>query len=528
MLRELRITDLGVIPELTLLFEAGLTAVTGETGAGKTMVVEAIDLLMGGRADSHLVRPGAEEATVEGRFETAEGELILRRTLPREGRSRAYVDGGLATAAALAELGAELVDLHGQHAHQSLLSAAVQRSALDRFGRVETGPLTAARAELHAIEAALADLGGDGRERAREIDLCRFQVEELDAAALTDADEDERLGLLEDDLADAVAHREAGHRALDALDADGGGTAALGTAMESIDERRPFAELSVRLRSLVVELDDVRSELRQAIEQIDDDPARLAAVRERRRLLHDLRRKYGESLADVLVFADQARARLAELEQYDERAADLDRRRIAAAAKLELAQQEVGAQRRAAAEPLAVAVEAELIQLAMPEARFAVTVDGPAGAEVGFGLAANPGGDVLPLAKVASGGELARAMLAFRMVLTGAPPVLIFDEVDAGIGGETAHAVGRCLAALGDRHQVLVVTHLAQVAAYADQQVAVVKSAEDDTTVSHARVLASEERVVELSRMLSGSPDSEAANDHAVELLVTASRDRRH
>ncbi|MGI9602521.1 MAG: DNA repair protein RecN [Acidimicrobiales bacterium] len=527
MLRELHITDLGVIPEFTLVFDEGMTVVTGETGAGKTMVVGAIDLLVGGRADSDLVRPGAEAAVVEGRFETADGEIILRRVIPRDGRSRAYIDGGLATAAALSDAGAGLVDLHGQHAHQSLLSGAVQRAALDRFGQVKTGPLTEARAEVAALDAALADLGGDVRERAREIDLYRFQVEELEAAAIEDGEEDDRLGLLEDDLADAVAHREAGHAAVEALDPDGGATAALGRALEALDDRRPYHEVASRLRTVLVELDDLRAELRSTIDTIDDDPARLESVRGRRQLLHDLRRKYGDTLSDVVAYTELARTRLQELEQYEERAEDLDERRRAAVERREQVEAEVAAQRRAAAGPLATAVEAELATLAMPDARFAIDVDGPAGSEVEFGLAANPGSDVMSLAKVASGGELARAMLAFRMVLTEAPPVLIFDEVDAGIGGETAHAVGRCLAALGEQHQVLVVTHLAQVAAYADHQVVVVKSSGDDTTVSQARLVEADERVIELSRMLSGSPDSTAANDHAEELLVTAAEQRR-
>ena len=526
MLRELRIRDLGVIADVTLVLDAGMTVVTGETGAGKTMVVEAIELLMGGRADSDLVRPGADEAVVEGRFDRpdTDDEVILRRVVPRDGRSRAYVDGGLATASALAEVGAGLVDLHGQHAHQSLLAAAVQRNALDRFGRVETGPLTAARAEVQAIDAALADLGGDTRERAREIDLYRFQVAELDDAGLDDPDEDALLTEIEDDLADAVSHREAGRTAVDALDPDGAGVSAVAAALAAVDERRPFADHAARLRAVLVDIDDMRSDLRAVSDAIDEDPAQLDQVRARRRLLHDLRRKYGETLAEVIAYADEARSRLAELEAYDRRAAELDGRRLAALERLADAEAAVAAQRQAAAPALAEAVEAELAELAMANARFGVEVAGPDGGEVTFGLAANPGGPLLPLAKVASGGELARAMLAFRMVLTEAPPVLVFDEVDAGIGGSTAHAVGRCLASLGAQHQVLVVTHLAQVAAYADQQVAVTKSAGNESTVTQVQLLGGDERVIELSRMLSGSPDSEAAHEHAEELLATARR----
>ncbi len=213
MLVELHVRDLGVIADLHLLLEAGMTALTGETGAGKTLLVEAIELLMGGRADAVLVRPGAEEARVEGRFVAGESETVLARAVPRNGRSRAYIDGRLATAAELTEVGRALVDLHGQHAHQSLLSPRTQRAALDRFAGVDLAPLQAARDRVKAIDEALAALGGDARARARELDLLRFQLAELDAAGLDDPDEDLALEAEEDTLADAAAHREAAEAA---------------------------------------------------------------------------------------------------------------------------------------------------------------------------------------------------------------------------------------------------------------------------------------------------------------------------
>jgi DNA repair protein RecN (Recombination protein N) len=525
MLAELRVADLGVIEELSLVLGPGMTAVTGETGAGKTLVVTAIELLVGGRADATMVRPGAREAVVEGRFVGDDDtEVVLRRVIPAKGRSRAYVDGHLATLAELGERGAALVDLHGQHDHQSLLSPAVQRGALDRFGGIDLEPWRAARKEVAAVEERLAGLGGDERERAREIDLLRFQVDELDAAGLRDPDEDAALATEEDLLGDAEAHRAAALAAIDALSADGGATDALGLAIAALDGRAPFADLDARLRALAGELADVAAELRGAGESIEDDPQRQQALRERRQLLHDLRRKYGDTLADVMAWRDEAAARLAELEGHDALAAELDEELRRARTALEAAEAQLLASRAAAAPALAESVQAQLPALALPKARLEVEVGGPAGKEVALLFAANPGMPVHPLARVASGGELARAMLALRLVLTEGPPILVFDEVDAGIGGSAAQAVGRSLAAIADDHQVLVVTHLAQVAAWADAQVVVDKQVQGDTTVTSVAEVGGDDRVVELARMLSGAPESSTARDHARELLADSRR----
>jgi DNA repair protein RecN (Recombination protein N) len=547
VLLELAVRDLGVIADLRLVLSRGMSAVTGETGAGKTMVVDAIELLMGGRADPLLVRTGADEAWVEGRFllraadrdvvgdfggDLEDTEIVLARAIPRTGRSRAYIDGRLATVAALTEVGERLVDLHGQHAHQSLLSSVAQRGALDRFAGVDLGPLQAARERQRDIEQELAKLGGDERARAREIDLLRYQVDELDAVAVTGPDEDEELAAEEDVLADATAHHAAAAEAVAALTDEGGAADPLGAAIAALAGRAPYSQQEQRLRALAVELADVAVDVRGVAEAIDEDPGRLDAIRERRQLLADLRRKYGETLAEVLAEADRLRARLAELEDHDRRAAQLDEAQAAARRAVEEAAAEVAAARRAAAPDLAKAVEEHLHDLAMPNARLEVqvSVEGPAdpGDDVVFLLAANPGTEPQPLSRVASGGELARAMLALRMVLTNAPPTLVFDEVDAGIGGSAATAVGRALAriAVAGEHQVFVVTHLAQVAAHADAHVQVAKSSDENATVSEARLLGPDERVVELSRMLSGQPDSETARLHAQELLATAAAAR--
>ena len=548
MLLELHARDLGVIADLTLSFAPGMTAVTGETGAGKTLVVEAIELLVGGRADPVLVRPGADEARVEGRFVLDGEELVLARVVPRTGRSRAYVSGRLATAGELAETGQRLVDLHGQHAHQSLLSPRLQREALDTFGDLDLAPLREARRRLEAIERALAALGGDERARAREADLLRYQLAELDAAAIEDADEDERLEADEDVLADASAHREAGEEVYAALMDDGGAADWVGRALAACAGRRPFGELEDRLRAVAAELVEAGADVRRMAEVIVVDPERLEEVRARRRLLADLKRKYGERLSDVLTFHDGARARLAELEQHGKRAEALERERAEVARLVEAEAAAVAARRRAAAPELAGAVEEQLQSLAMTGARFSVAVEGPDPCDsVTFLLRANVGETDLPLAKVASGGELARTMLALRLALTpttkavdgsagsartasgpAGPDTLVFDEVDAGIGGQAAVAVGRALAALAtDGRQVVVVTHLPQVAAFADSQIAVSKDQVDGRTVAGAKSLSGEERVVELSRMLSGQPASAAAHEHAEELLAAAARERR-
>ncbi len=543
MLVELRARHLGVIADLTLVLGPGMTAITGETGAGKTLVVEAIDLLVGGRADPRAVRAGAGEAVVEGRFAVAEDgalsadgtgpeERVLRRVVPAQGRSRAHVDGSMATAAELAELGRSLVDLHGQHAHQSLLHPATQRAALDAFGRVDLAPLAAARRRQAELDEVLAELGGDARARAREVDLLRHQVNELAAAAITGPDEDAGLADEEDRLGGAEAHREAAAAAHALLTAEAGALEGLGLAVGAVQGRAPLAAVEQRLRGLAAELSDVASELRDAAELLESDPARLDAVRERRQLLRDLRRKYGDTLAEVLEFADEAQARLAHLEQLEGRAAGLEAGRADAAAAVAAAATEVRRERRNAAPGLAGAVLDRLAELAMGQVEVLVEVGGDDGSEVAFLLAANPGEPAAPLAKVASGGELARTMLALRLALTGAGrgdersavPTLVFDEVDAGIGGEAALAVGRSLAALSRDHQVLVVTHLAQVAAFADSQVVVEKHEADGRTISTAVLAKGESRIRELARMLSGQPDAAPARAHAEELLRAASR----
>ena len=520
MLQELHIESLGVIDRLDLVLGAGLTALTGETGAGKTMLVEAISLLVGGRADASMVRHGAAEARVEGRFVVGDTEHVVARVIPADGRSRAYVDGRLATVATLAEFGERVVDIHGQHAHQSLFTTAAQRSALDRFCRTDLQPLRDARALLTEIDASLAALGGDTRTRARELDLLRFQAAELGGAELRSPDEEADLDVEHQTLAGAVEFREAGAAAAGVLSGDESAVDALGAALRLVQGKVPFAAVEARLRAVLAEVTDLAGDLRHLADSIDDDPARLTEVRERMQALRDLRRKYGETLADVIAFRDEVDQRLAELEGYEGRISALEAQRTLAVDAERRAAAAVAATRRAGAGALADAVAVHIRSLAMPHAEVAVTVgETDPGDEVAILFSANPGAPLLPLSRVASGGELARTMLALRLVLTEAPDTLVFDEVDAGIGGAAALAVGERLAELGERHQVLVVTHLAQVAAMADHHVMVDKRVQDGSTTAVARTVDADERVHEVARMLAGDTSGKAAVEHAAELL---------
>ncbi len=531
MLVELAVRNLGVIPEARIPVGSGLVALTGETGAGKTMVVEALHLLLGGRPDPSRVRVGTDEATVEGLFAVGDTEWVLRRTVPATGRSRAYVNGELATAATLAEIGASLLELHGQHAQQALLQPRVQRAALDQYAGIDRAPFVAARRRVAECRAAIDELGGDDRARARELDLCRFQVDEIDAVAPVEG-EDEVLAAEEDLLAAAVTHQQAAQRAAGLLGDEGAADDLIARAVASLGDTELFGPVRSRLVDLGAELADCAAELRHLAEVIEPDDERLAQVRERRHQLVQLRRKYGDTLAEVLAHRDEMARRADELVAHDEvrerRLAELDRAR----ADLAAAAAEIGRARRSAAPGLAAAVESHLGDLALPGARMEVDVadtdDHPgAGEAVEFRLATNAGVAPAGLSKVASGGELSRVMLSLRLVLSEGPPTMVFDEVDAGIGGEAAVAVGRALSELAEGRQVIVVTHLAQVAAFADAQILVEKSQGDGAATTTARVLEGEDRVVELSRMLSGSPDSDVAHRHAQELLATVGDARR-
>ena len=563
VLAELVVADLGVIHHASVLLGDGMTVITGETGAGKTLIVEAIELLLGARSDPTLVRSGADEARVDGRFVVGDAEVVLSRVVPRAGRARAYLDGRPVPVGVLAERASGLIDLHGQHAHQTLLAPGSQRDALDAYGGIDDTDLCEARSKRRTLLIDRAALGGDERARAREIDLLSFQLAELHAASLGDPHEDEKLAAEEDLLTGAQAHREALSGATEALAGDDGVLTLLGTVRQLLGGKDPFAPEADRIRNAASDLDDVANELRSHLARLDDDPARLGELRERRHLLRQLRRKYGESIAAMLAFQAETQQRLDELHRHDERAATVDEELRHVAKAERRARDRIAKLRREVAEPFAASVREHLGRLALGNARFRVAVvtdheatdvggatdpdQSIADSKVVFEFSANPGTDLAPLAKVASGGELARVMLALQLALinrgndspgalsrgsgSSALSALVFDEVDAGIGGETALSVGDALAELGSGRQVLVVTHLAQVAASADAQIHVRKTVEADvdgrpmtrTTVS---TLSEGERVGEVARMLAGDPASPAALRHA-EVLLASRRSRR-
>ncbi len=474
---ELRVRNLGVIDDVAVSFGPGMTALTGETGAGKTLLVEALSLLLGGRADQTVVRSGADEAMVEGRFLVQAGsdpspdggdrstgmpgggvpdevapdrrgptEVVLARSVVRGGRSRAWIDGRMATVGALAELAGGLIELHGQHQHQSLTRAEAQRRAVDSFGRIQLTGLEAAQRHLRLLTEESAALGGDERQRAREVDLLNYQIDEIAAAGIEDPDEDGRLEVEEDRLAAATAHREAAAVALVAISAsdDSSALERLGEASGAVAGRAALAPMETRIRSSMAELADLATELRTVVETWDDDPGRLEEIRRRRKMFHELERKYGSDLEEVLAHASGARERLAVIEQEEARASALDAEIRSARDALEQAESDVASARRESAPRLAGQIESTLRSLAMPSARFSIAVEGSGPADqVSFLLGANPGEALQPLAKAASGGELARTMLAVRLAITDSPGVMVFDEVDAGVGGAAATSVGR-------------------------------------------------------------------------------------
>jgi len=578
MLEEVRITGLGVIEDAVLELSSGLTVVTGETGAGKTMVVTGLGLMFGGRADPARVRPGAERATVEGRLRIdpdgpearqvleAGGELddegralIVSRSVSAEGRSRAFAGGRSVPVSLLTYLAEDLVAVHGQADQQQLLRSARQREALDRFAGPELhAVLTDYQRAYHRhreIRAELDELTRAARERAAEAEDLRRGLSEIERAGPAEG-EDGALLAEEDRLAHADALHAAATTAHEALlgDPTSGSfetadavslLAGARQALEAVAEHDPaLAGLAGRLSEAAYLVSDVAAELASYVQAVDSDPARLAAVQERRAELTRLIRAYGglapgppgtvPELSAVLAWAKQASSRLTELEGDDDRIAGLaDEEARLAATVAELAGR-LTELRRAAAESFAAGVTAELSALAMPHARLTVAVTpagdfGPQGAdEVEIRLAAHPGAPMLPLSKGASGGELSRVMLAIEVVFAGADPVptFVFDEVDAGVGGKAAVEVGRRLARLARLAQVIVVTHLPQVAAFADTHLVIERADDGSVTRSGLTRLDDAGRVVELSRMLAGLEDSEFGRAHAGELLAAAAAER--
>ncbi|MCA9511247.1 MAG: DNA repair protein RecN [Myxococcales bacterium] len=568
MIETLRIRDVAIVDEVALEFGPGLNVLTGETGAGKSIVLGALSLLAGARASADLVRDGAERAEAEAVFRTAalgdlerelealglgaaaegeawEHELIVQRSVERAGRSRARVGGALLPVTALARLFEGRIEISSQHSSQALLHGETHARLLDEAGghgalrdEVERGC-----AALRELDRELVALREAAEDRARREDFLRFQIEEIDAAGLR-VDEVAELEADHRRLAHAEQLREEGAIAVAALAGDA--SAADADAAGAVDlvarAQRVVASLAKmdgdlealgeRLRASEDELRDVAADLERYVDRLDVDPRRLARLEERIGEVEKLRRKYGDDVARILAFREAAAAELAGIEGADERVAALERERAASGARLANAASALSAARERAAKALARRVQAPLRDLALPDARFEVALRpidppdglpcGPSGREaVEFLFAANAGSAPRPLQKVASGGELSRVFLAVKNALRGAGRgmVLVFDEVDAGIGGRVAERVGRCLAELAAHHQVLCITHHPQIAALADRHFRVAKRKSGRRTLATVERVEGEARVDEIARMAGGEAISPETRRHAEALL---------
>ena len=554
MLTEIAVENVALIEEATLELAPGLNAITGETGAGKTLLATALQMLLGGRARSEAVRSGAKKAIIEGTFVLPEGVgerillaslgdlaeevdidddegIVLRRTLTEEGRSRCYVGGVAVPVRILATLGERLVSYHGQREQARLVDPAEQLGILDDFLDEEASN---AKAGLRGLwgrvekdRRELIELKSSGEARLREVEFLRYQVAELEAAGYGAA-EVQDLTRERDRLRNVTDLLEAAASAVAALSGEeGGAVEGVARAESELDRAARYDEslsgLLDRTRGLSAELDDVVYELTSYLDELEADPNRLEAVEDRLQALRALERKYGE---DVEGYLEEAKARLARLENFEEETAELEGRIKEGEAELKKLGDTLSASRGRAAEELSARVQVNLEDLNLGKTTFGAKLLegdlGPSGKErVEFVIRPNPGEPELPVRKYASGGELSRIMLAIRLAQERIEPgaTYVFDEVDAGIGGETATAVGAKLRELGERNQVLTITHLPQIASEARTHVVVSKAASEGRTLTKIRKVEGEDRHRELARMLSGRID-EASLAHAQELLV--------
>jgi DNA repair protein RecN (Recombination protein N) len=555
MLRFLSIKRLAVIDSVEVEFDPGFNVLTGETGAGKSILVEAVGLLLGGRASGELIRTGEESAAIEAIFESGGDELLVRREIAGQGRSRAFVNGNLATAGALKELSGRLIELHGQHEHQTLLDPGTHLPVLDAFGRLDdhlsgtsSAFLTYQQASTELDRARTA-----ARDRTAREELASFQLAELDRAGLR-PNEDDELSAMRQVLASAErVERLCAESYASLYESDDAVLAGLGGVWRRVGELatldpsfQPYLDLRDGIKS---QLEDLALFLRRYAEGIDASPAKLQQTEERLALIERLKRKYGPTLTDTIARRDALRQELADLEHADERLADLDRRFQAARDAYVRSATELGEARRRAAVGFARGLEMQLAELAMDRTRFEVRFEaGPlpqaewsaSGCDrAEFFVSPNPGEDLRPLARIVSGGELSRVMLAIKTLMavtrhgfseadqrppSAAAPGLIFDEVDAGIGGRVADVVGRKLRTLGSAFQVLCITHLPQIAAYADTHFQIEKHVDKGRTRTTIRRLSVDERVEEISRMLGGVGVSEAVRASAREMLATRAK----
>jgi len=551
MLETLRIANYALIDEVEIDFRPGFNVLTGETGAGKSIVVEALNLALGARAASEIVRDGTGKAAVDAVFRIArpsprlgqllaesdiaieDGELVVSRTVTAEGRSRGYISGTLVPIAVLAQVGDELVDLHGQHEHQSLLKVDRQLELLDAFGSIEKDAAEVANAvaELRALDRAIAGMETDDREQARRADFLRFEVAEIDAARLVPGEE-ENLRARRNLIANAERIVSLASSAYSALyeSEETPAVTLMGMAQSALDE---LAEIDERFRGLAAQLtearialDNIAAEVRGSTETIEFDPAELDTVNQRLSLLSDLKRKYGPTVESILNYREEGAAEVERFEQRDQRLDALHKQREErrkAALKLATVLSE---KRATTAGELDRHVTSALQELGMKDGRFETRTEAvelcTRGLErVEFMLAANPGEKLRPLRQVASGGEISRIMLAVKTTLAHADtiPTLIFDEIDAGVGGAVAGHVARALCRLCESHQVICITHLPQIAAAAETHFTVAKWTKKGRTFTTVNRVADDPRVEEIARLLDGSV-SELSVEHARDLLA--------
>lgn len=550
MLRFLRIRRLAVIDSMEVEFQPGFNVLTGETGAGKSILLEAVGLLMGARASGDLVRTGEHTATIEALFDTAGGELVIRREITCQGRSRAFVNDGLATAGALRELAGDLVEIHGQHEYQTLLDPLAHLSLVDAFGGLSS-PVEATRSAWERWRLASDDLARlriGAADRTEKLEICRLQLAELDRTRPTRG-EDETMAASRQVLVSAGRLRRLCAEAYDALyERDGAVLAELGTVWRRVSELaaidgafRPYVDARDGIKS---QLEDLALFLQRYGEAVDASPERLQHVEERLALLERLKKRYGPSMDDVLDRHEALRRQVEELAGGEDRTPALEREEAAARRTFLEQSRALSDARRRAAVSFEHGLEALLADLAMADTKVQVRFDeglseetwGPSGVDrAEFYISPNPGENLRPLARIASGGELSRLMLAIRTLTATArhgvtdghseasppPRALIFDEVDAGIGGRAADVVGQTLRALGSTFQVLCITHLPQIAAAADTHFVVEKHVTGGRTRATVSMLSADERVRELSRMLAGREITDTVRASANELLAS-------
>ena len=557
MLAELRIVNFALIEQLSLQFQSGFTVLTGETGAGKSLLIDAIALLVGGRASTDQIRSGEDEAHLEAAFHLPdthpllrrlklqdiigqnESELILKRVLSRSGRHRVYVNGSLCPLRVLEELGGTLVDIHGQHEQQSLLATAKQLDALDGFGRLDELRRTYEKSyqgwkELHRqLDALQRDL----LDRTRREDLVRFQVQEIEQASLL-PDEEERLRGERQRLVYAHRLRELAHEAHDELQADEQAVLSklgrIGRTLAELAQIDPaMGDCEQAARESAIPLKELAGRLRDYAERLEADPDRQVAVEDRLDLIQRLKKKYGGSVEAVIDTGRRAQEELQLLGNHHERTAELTARLDDETSRLHRLAQQLSKKRIDAAKQMTKLVGAELAALKMEQAIFQVlvTIDesteglGPAGRDrVEFLLSSNPGEPPKPLGRVASGGELSRIMLALKTVLAEMDqvPVLVFDEIDTGVGGAVAAAMGTRLRKLGSFHQVFCITHLPQVASQAEHHLLVEKGVDSQRTSTSVRTLKGMGQEEEIARMLGGVTITKKVRETAAELIAGA------